>query len=136
MTQTTTTTTAADRLLHAVTHPGASTDDVYAVDAVFDATIPGWRFAVRGSDKIGYQYAEWFNNPATFDELERHLTPTGEVLEYTVAWEEDGVPHAAHHVHVLTIDPTTDRVTSDRFWCGGRWAAPLLAEIEAARNDG
>ena len=53
-----------------------------------------------------------------------------------MAWEEDGVPHAARHVHVLTIDPATDRITADHMWCGGRWAAPLLAQMEAARDDG
>jgi hypothetical protein len=137
MTQTqTTTSTACDRLLEAVTTPGTSTADVYATDAVFDATVPGFRFAVHGAEKIGYQYAEWFRDPATFDELERHATPTGEVVEYTIAWEEDGVLHAAHHVHVLSIDAEADRVTSDRFWCGGRWPATVLAEIEAARHDG
>jgi hypothetical protein len=133
MTQTNTT-TATDRLLHAVANPGTSVEDVYASDAVFDATVPGWRFAVHTASSIGYQYAEWFRAEATFDELERHVTPTGEVVEYTIAWEEDGVPHAAHHVHVLTIDPTADRITTDRMWCGGRWPAPVLAQIEAARR--
>src|SRR5215471_15462093 len=94
------TTTATDRLLHAVTNPGTSVEDVYAADAVFDATVPGWRFVVRTASAIGYQYAEWFHEEATFDELERHVTPTGEVVEYTIAWEEDGGPCAAHHVHV------------------------------------
>jgi hypothetical protein len=137
MTETTTvTTTAADRLLHAVTHPGTAVDDVYAADAIFDATVPGWRYAVRGARSIGYQYAEWFRDPATFDELERHPTATGEVVEYTLAWEEDGVPHAAHHVHVLTIDPATDRIITDHVWCGGRWPADVLAQMEAARDDG
>jgi len=130
------TSTATDRLLRAVTNPGTPVDDIYAADAVFDATVPGSRFAVRTAPSIGYQFAEWFRDPGTFEELERHATPTGEVVEYTIMWEEDGVPHAAHHVHVLTIDATTDRVTSDRFWCGGRWPASLLAKMESARHDG
>jgi hypothetical protein len=132
----TTTTTATDRLLHAVTNPGTPVDDIYAPDAVFDATVPGWRFAVRTATAIGDQFAEWYREPATFDELDRHVTPTGEVVEYTIAWEEDGVPHAARHVHVLTIDPETDRITADHVWCGGRWSAPVLAQMEAARDDG
>jgi hypothetical protein len=136
MTHTTTATTAVDRLLHAVSTPGTPIADIYAADAVLDATVPGWRFTVRGSQSIGYQFAEWFRDPATLEELDRHPTPTGEVVEYTVAWEEGGVPHAGHHVHVLTIDPTTDRITADHMWCGGRWPAPVLAQMEAARDDG
>jgi hypothetical protein len=131
----TSSTNATDRLLRAVTHPGTSIDDIYAPNAVLDATIPGWRFAVHTASAIGYQYAEWFREAGTFDELERHATPTGEVVEYTIAWEEDDVPCAAHHVHVLTIDPDTDRVTRDNMWCGGRWPAPILAQMEAARDD-
>jgi hypothetical protein len=133
MTQTTTA-TATDRLLHAVTKPGTSVEDIFAAGAVFDATIPGWRFAVRNASAIGYQYAEWFRHDATLEGLVRHATPSGEVLEYTITWEEDGVPHAAHHVHVLTIDPESDRVTQDHFWCGGRWPASLLAQMEAAER--
>jgi hypothetical protein len=132
----TVTTGATDRLLAAIVAPGTPVDDVYAADAVFDATVPGWRFALRGSQPIGYQYAEWFAWTGTFEELDRHPTPTGEVVEYTLAWEENGVPHAAHHVHVLTIDADADRITSDHFFCGGRWPAPLLAKMEAARRDG
>jgi hypothetical protein len=134
-TPTTTTTTAADRLLDAVCDPGTSVGDIYDRDAVFDATVPGWRFSLRGAASIGYQFAEWFRSPATFEELVRQPTASGEVIEYTMAWEEDGAPFAAHHVHVLTIDPTTDRIVEDHMWCGGRWPASVLAQMEAARHD-
>ena len=134
-TLTATTLTAADRLLRAVTTPGASLDDVYAPDATFDATVPGWRFAIHGP-RVAHQYAEWFRHPAEIEELSRHSTPTGEVIEYTISWTEGGVPHAARHIHVLTIDRDADRVVSDHFWCGGRWPAPLLAEMGAAGHHG
>ena len=42
-----------------------------------------------------------------------------------------GVRHAAHQVHLLTVDG--DRITRDTVFCGGRWPAALLAEMEAAR---
>src|SRR6476661_4843040 len=73
-TTTTTTTTAVDRLLIAVTTPGTSTSDIYADDAVFDATVPGWRYAVRGSQAIGYQLAEWYYYEGALEELIRHPT--------------------------------------------------------------
>ncbi len=122
--------TAVDRLLEVVVAARASGPDIFAADAVIDATIPGWRFPVRGEPAIADQLAGWFADPAAIEELERRPTPDGEVLSYTVAWEEGGIPHAAHHVHVLTIDG--DRIVRDQMWCGGRWPAPLLAEMEAA----
>ena len=132
-TTSTTTRTAVDRLLEVVTGDHhRPTTDIYAATAEIDATVPGWRFSVAGAEAIGYHLAEWFNCPGAVEELERHPTPDGEVVAYTVTWEESGVPHAARHIHVLTIDE--DRITREQVWCGGRWPAPLLAEMEAARR--
>jgi hypothetical protein len=128
---TTTTTTAVDRLL-AVVVGGEPGPDLFSPTAELDATVPGWRFSVTTGDAICHQLAEWFADPGVLEELDRHPTPTGEVVTYTVTWVEGGVPHAAHHAHVLTIDD--DRIVRDQFWCGGRWPAPLLAEMEAARR--
>jgi hypothetical protein len=66
------------------------------------------------------------------EELRRIPHPGGEVVAYLLAWEEDGVPHAAHHVHVL--DVVDDRIVADTCCCGGRWPASLLAEMEVARG--
>ena len=130
MTTITTTTTAVDRLL-AVVVGGTPGADLVTESSVLDATVPGWRFSVTGDD-ILEKLSQWFADPGELEELERHVTPTGEVVTYTVTWVEGGVPHAAHHAHVLTIDD--DRIVRDQFWCGGRWPAPLLAEMEAARR--
>ena len=129
-TTTTTTTTVVDRLL-AVVVGGEPGPDLVSETAELDATIPGWRFSVTG-DAICRTFAQWFADPGELEELDRHQTSTGEVVTYTVTWVEGGVPHAAHHAHVLTIED--DRITRDQFWCGGRWPAPLLAEMEAARG--
>lgn len=130
MTTNTTTTTVVDRLL-AVVLGGEPGPDLLTESAELDATCPGWRFSVRGH-AIRDEFAQWFAHPGELEELERHPTPLGEVLTYTVTWVEGGVPHAAHHVHLLTI--ADDRISRDQFWCGGRWPAPLLAEMEAARR--
>lgn len=123
-----TTTDAVDRLL-AVVVGGAPDADLFAATAELDATVPGWRFTVTG-DAIHDQLAQWFADRGELEELERHDTPTGAILTYTVTWAEGGVPAAARQVHVLTIDD--GRISRDQFWCGGRWPAPLLAEMEAA----
>ena len=133
MTATTTTTTISvvDRLLTVVVggEPGT---DLFTPTAELDATVPGWRFSEYG-DAICAKFAEWFDAPGELEELTRQTTPTGEVITYTVTWVEGGVPHAAHHAHVLTI--VDDRITRDQFWCGGRWHAPRLAQMEEARRE-
>ena len=122
-----------DKFLHAIetaTIPGC---DVWAEDATLDATVPNWRLHAAGADAIRAEYARWFADPGRFDELRRYTVEGGEteVVEYTLSWSEDGVPHAGHHLHLLTV--RGDRIVADTVFCGGRWPAALLAEMEAAR---
>ena len=88
----------------------------------------------RGRDPRA-EYARWFADPGHFDEV-RHY-PVGaagdgasDLIEYTLSWSENGVPHAAHHMHLLTV--RDGRIVADTVMCGGRWPASLLAEMEAA----
>ena len=115
--------------IETATIPGC---DVWDSDATLDATVPNWRLHVAGADAIRAEYAKWFADPGHFDELHRYPVEGGgaEVVEYTLSWSEDGVPHAAHHLHVLTV--RDDRIVADMVFCGGRWPAALLAEMEAA----
>jgi len=126
--------TTIDRFLAEIC-AGAVTTAPYAPDATLDAVVPGWRLSATGADAIAEQYRGWFAHPAELEELRRLPTALGEVLEYTVAWTQDGVPHAARHIHVLELDDA-GRITRDHVWCGGRWPAGLLAEMEAARDAG
>jgi hypothetical protein len=106
--------------------------DVWDPDATLDATVPGWRLHAAGADAIRAEYAKWFADAGHFDELRRYPVTGGasEVVEYTLSWAENGVPHAAHHMHLLTV--RDDRIVADTVFCGGRWDAALLAEMEAA----
>ena len=124
-------TDAVGRFLAAVEGASVSDCDAWADDAVLDATVPNWRFTRRGADAIRAQYGGWFADPGRFEQLRRIPTPGGEVVEYLLAWEEGGVPHASHHVHILEVNED-DRITADIVMCGGRWPAPLLTEMEAA----
>jgi hypothetical protein len=122
-----------DKFLHAIetaTIPGC---DVWSEEATLDATVPNWRLHAAGADAIRAEYARWFADPGRFDELRRYTVEDGEteVVEYTLSWSEDGVPHAGHHLHLLTV--RGDRIAADTVFCGGRWPAALLAEMEAAR---
>ena len=106
--------------------------DAWSSDATLDATVPGWRLHAAGPDAIRAEYARWFADPGHFDEVRRYPVSgeASEVVEYTLSWTENGVPHAGHHMHLITV--RGDRIASDMVFCGGRWPAALLAEMEAA----
>ena len=124
------------KFLHAIETANIPGCDAWSADATLDATVPNWRLRADGADAIRAEYARWFADPARFDELRRYPIEGGpencsaEVVEYTLSWTENGVPHAGHHLHVLTV--RDDRIVSDMVFCGGRWPAALLAEMEAA----
>jgi hypothetical protein len=106
------------------------TCDVFAADVVLQATVPGWKFSVRGSSPVRYQLAEWFATPGRFEELRRTPVATGEVVEFLRTWDEPTGPVAAHQVHILEV--RDDKIVSARVWCGGKWSASQLAEMAAA----
>lgn len=126
---------AVDRFLEAASAGGGVPADLFAPDAVLDATVPGWRFSARGAEAVARQYSGWFREPAALEELERFPLDGGEVVTYLLAWVERGVPHAAHHCHVLRL-AAGGRIAADRFFCGGRWDAGLLARMAAASDAG
>jgi hypothetical protein len=127
-----TNTTVVDEFLAAIENAAIPDCDVWSADATLDATVPNWRVHRAGRDAIRAEYARWFADPAQFDELRRYPVDggAGELIEYTLSWAENGVPHAAHHMHLLTIHD--GRIVADTVLCGGRWPASLLAEMEAA----
>ena len=124
-----------DRFLDAIGRGDGVPVELLASGAVLDATVPGWRFAVHGADAVASQYRAWFADPAAFEELERLPVDGGEVVTYLLSWSAHGVPHAGHHCHVLRFD-ADGRIVRDRFFCGGRWDAGLLAEMAAADDAG
>ncbi len=132
---TTTATATTERFLEAIASGAGVPRDLLADDVVLDATVPGWRFTVRGPEAVARQYGVWFDAPATLEELERWSGEGGEVLTYVQSLEDNGVPHAAHHCHLLRFD-ADGRIVRDRFFCGGRWDAARLAEMAAAQQAG
>ena len=132
MTSTTDSATAIDGFLAAV-RGNHGAPDVWAEDAVLDAVLPNWRITVRGGPSIERQLEAWFRDPGTFEELCRHPIPGGEVVEFTLTWDECGVPHAARQAHVLKLD-AVGHIIHGAMWCGGRWSASLLAEMAAASD--
>ena len=123
-----------DRLVAAIEAGDGIGGDVFDGHAVLDATVPNWRFTVRGDGAIVKELSGWYASPGHFDELQRNPTPRGELVEFALSWEEDGVPHACHQAHHIEVE--RGRVVRDTVYCGGRWPASLLAEMEAAGAAG
>jgi hypothetical protein len=123
-----------EKFLYAIESATIGDCEVWSTEATLDATVPGWRLHATGPDAIRAEYARWFADPGSFGELRRYPVGGGpsEVIEYTLSWSENGVPHAAHHMHLLTV--RDDLIVADTVFCGGRWPAALLAEMEAARG--
>lgn len=125
-------TQAVDTFLDAIEQAAIGSCYAWSAEATLDATVPNWRMQLAGADAIRAEYGKWFTDPGRFEELRRYPAADGvtEIVEYTLSWSENGVPHAAHHLHVLTV--RDDRIVADTVFCGGRWPASLLAEMEAA----
>ena len=119
-----------DKFLHAIETANIPGCDAWSADATLDATVPNWRLHAVGADAIRAEYARWFADPARFDELRRYPVEgsSAEVVEYTLSWTENGVPHAGHHLHVLTV--RDDRLHVQH----GLLRRPLAGR--AARRDG
>lgn len=122
-----------DRLTKAIESASLAGSGVFAENAVLDATVPNWRFAVSGSKGVEAELARWFADPGRFEELRRTPLPDGELVEFVLTWEENGEPHMAHQAHIIEV--RDGLITRDRAWCGGRWGAALQAEMAEAGSS-
>jgi hypothetical protein len=111
----------------------ALAEDVFCEDTVLDATVPNWRFRIQGADAVRDELARWYADAGQFGELRRIGLDDGELVEFTLSWEEAGVSHTCHQAHILHL--RDGRIASDTVFCGGRWPAPLLVQMEQAQLE-
>jgi hypothetical protein len=122
---------AVDDFLAALEAGSRPPESCYADQAVFDATVPGWRFSVHGPAGIADWYHDHHFLPGRFEHIRREPTTTGELVEYSLVWEGRGGTHAVHHCHLLDVQD--GRITTDMMFCGGQWGPEALAEMAASR---
>ena len=122
-----------DRYLAAIEGAAMTNCDALGPEVTLDATVPSWRYQVQGSSAVKAELSRWYADTGAFEEPKRTPLPTGELVEFTLCWEQGGVPHAVHQAHVLEV--TEGRITRDQVWCGGRWSATLLAEMAGVNSD-
>ena len=106
--------------------------DVFAADAVVDATVPNWRWTMHGADQIRAEFSRWYADPGRFEELSTVDLPDGRLVEFLLTWEEDGERWAAHQIHRISVHDGL--IVRDTVFCGGRWSAELCAEMNAVRS--
>jgi hypothetical protein len=105
--------------------------DLFADDAVLDATVPHWRFAVRGRVGVSGELAAWYTDPGQLESLTRTDLPGGATLvQFVLTWEEHGEPHMCHQAYL--IEHQDGRITHDTVWCGSRWDPALMAQMAEA----
>jgi hypothetical protein len=110
----------------------ALTEDIFSEDVLLDATVPNWRFRVQGAGPVREELGRWYADPGRFGEVRRSEIDDGELVEFTLSWEEAGVPHLCHQAHVVRL--RGDRIASDTVFCGGRWPQSLLTQMEEAQR--
>lgn len=128
---TTVTDTPLERLYEAVELGLPIDTGLFSDDVVFDATVPMWRYRTRGASATAAELGRWFADAGRFEAFQRIALPTGALVEFTLTWEERGVPHACHQSHRLEFG-ADGRIRAITAFCGGRWPAKLLAEMARA----
>jgi hypothetical protein len=106
--------------------------DIFCEDILLDATVPNWRFFVRGTEAVRAELGKWYADLGRFEELARRPIDGGEMVEFTLSWEEEGVPHSCHQAHLILL--RDGRIATDTVFCGGRWPGPLLAQMAEAQR--
>ena len=101
--------TVIGRYLASIEGGAMAETDALGDGVVLDATVPNWRFTVRGADAVRAELARWYADPGTFEDLTRTPVPGGELVTFTLRWEENGIPHAVHQAHVLSVGAQRDR---------------------------
>jgi hypothetical protein len=127
-------TDAIDRFIHSIKDGSVPESHAFAVDATLDATVPNWRYSVRGGENVAAEFARWFADPGRFEEFAITPLEGGALLQFVLTWEEDGEPHMCHQAHRLEI--RDGLIAKDTAWCGGRWGAALQAEMADAAAAG
>lgn len=122
-----------ERYLAAIEGAAMGACDAFSPEMTLDATVPNWRYQVEGRTAVKDELSRWYADAGAYEELKRTPLPTGELVEFTLRWNEGGVPQVVHQAHVIEV--TEGLITKDQVWCGGRWPATLLAEMAGENSD-
>jgi hypothetical protein len=122
-----------DVLVHSISEATMPTCTAFGPSTVMDATVPQWRFSVRGADAIRGELSKWYPAPGRTEVVQRAPFPGGELLELCRTWDEPEGPISVHQAYLIEV--VGEEIASLKIWCGGRWTAAELADMAAAQDQ-
>ena len=69
-----------ERYLAAIEGAAIGGCDALSPKVTLDATVPHWRFSVRGDAAVRAELSRWYADAGSFEELKRTPRPTGELV--------------------------------------------------------
>ena len=67
--------------------------ELYAEDALFDASVPGRRYRLTDADEIVAVLERWWPSPGRLTRWQQDEFPSGLTIEFERAWEDDAGEH-------------------------------------------
>lgn len=102
--------------------------DLYRPDALFDASVPQWRYQLQGREAIREALAEEFApilESARVEARRATRTDDGVVVELEVRFVQDGEERLWREIHLFRTDGTS--ITEHVNYCTGIWDGATIA---------
>ncbi len=111
-------------------------EDYYTPDAIYDATVPGWRYQYEGPVRILEELRDEWTGRNTWRFVELHIAPTadGVVVDFEARGQRPS--HAHHGPHEVACRLANifhlegGRIAEHRFYCCGEWDEETIRHIE------
>jgi hypothetical protein len=105
---------------------GDAPDGLFAPDVFTDLSLPTWRLQSRGVDGVVGLHTAGHPGPSTVKRWRFDPIPTGFVLEFDEAWDQDGEHWTAREF--ARADVSDEGITELSIYCTGDWSAARRAE--------
>lgn len=108
----------------------------YTPNALYDASVPGWRYQYEGAARIAQEMRLEWTGKHTWRIVEQHLVSTAEqvVVDFEARGRCPGDEHHTPHEEACRIANIFrlegDRIAEHRFYCCGEWDEETLRRIE------
>jgi hypothetical protein len=111
-------------------------EECFTADALYDASVPGWRYQYEGAERIARELREEWTAKHPWRIVELHVAPTAEgvVVDFEIRGRCPGDEHHTQHeeaCRLANIFRLEDgRIAEHRFYCCGEWDEETLRRIE------
>lgn len=108
----------------------------YTPEALYDATVPGWRYQYKGPERILQELKQEWTGKNTWHFAELHITPTADGV--VVDCEARGHRSDAHGqppyevvsrlANIFRLEG--GRIAEHRLYCAGEWDESIVRRVE------